>query len=202
MIPRNIIETFFGSPARIRILRVLLAAPQPLSGRQVAELAGLSHRGAIQALDALVASGTVRQRRAGKAYQYSLAREHAAAEKIILPALRAETELLDDLRKTLAGKLGRYAVSLTLYGSAARGEERRGSDIDVFAVAESGGRKKELEERAETLIPFFRERYHALLSLHCMTHAELRGKAGLALLRSVRSEGVHVSGTPIGDLLP
>ena len=49
----NVLELIFGSPAKVRILRVLTNAPQPLSGRQVGELSGLTHRGAIQALPGL-----------------------------------------------------------------------------------------------------------------------------------------------------
>ena len=62
MISQNVLESIFGSPAKIRILRVLSVSPQPLSGRQVGELSRLSHRGAIQALESLVELGAVRQR--------------------------------------------------------------------------------------------------------------------------------------------
>ena len=48
MVIRRVLEAIFGSPAKIRILRVLSTSPQPLSGRQVGELSALSHRGAIQ----------------------------------------------------------------------------------------------------------------------------------------------------------
>ncbi len=78
MMFRNTLESVFGSPAKIRILRVLFTSPQPLNGRQVGELARLSHRGAIQALGSLVDLGAVQQRRAGKAYLYSLVRNNVA----------------------------------------------------------------------------------------------------------------------------
>lgn len=198
----KVLEAVFGSPAKIRILRVLSAAPQPLSGRQVGELSGLSHRGAIQALGSLVELGAVRQRRVGKAYQYSLSRGSIAVEKIIAPSLRAEATLFDDLKKKIVAQFGRKAVSLTLYGSIVRGTGKRGSDIDVLAIAGNEGMKAELEERSASLIPLFRERYNALLSLHCFTLKELRSKMTLPLLRSVKAEGVTLSGKPLSGLLP
>jgi predicted nucleotidyltransferase len=200
MIFRNVLEAVFGSPAKIRILRVLFTSPQPLSGRQVGELARLSHRGAIQALGSLVELGAVQQRRVGKAYQYSLVRNHAAVEKIILPCIQAEASLLDGLKRDVKAHFGRNTVSLTLYGSLARGVEKRGSDIDVLAIARDGSMKTQFEEKAESLTSFYRQRYNALLSLHCFTLSELKDKKALPLLRSILKEGVTISGKPLREL--
>jgi len=201
MISQNVLESIFGSPAKIRILRVLSASPQPLSGRQVGELSRLSHRGAIQALESLVELGAVRQRRAGAAYQYSLSRGNAAVETIIAPSLKAEASMLDDLKRNITAHFRGKAVSLTLYGSLARGTGKRGSDIDVLAVARDEQRKKELEDKAAASTSFFRERYHAVLSLHCYTLIELSSKKNLPLLKSVIQEGAALSGKPLRELM-
>ena len=197
----KVLEAIFGSPAKIRILRVLSTSPQPLSGRQVGELSGLSHRGAIQALESLVELGAVRQRRVGNAYQYSLSRANIAAEMIIAPCIKAEAAILDDLKTKIVAQFGRKAVSLTLYGSVVRGTEKRGSDIDVLAIAGDERMRLDLEEKSASLAPFFRERYNSLLSLHCFTLDELRSKKTLPLLRSVKEEGVTLSGKPLRELL-
>lgn len=201
MISQNVLESIFGSPAKIRILRVLSASPQPLSGRQVGELSRLSHRGAIQALESLVELGAVRQRRVGAAYQYSLSQGNVAVETIIAPSLNAEASMLDDLKRNITAQFRGKAVSLTLYGSLARGTGKRGSDIDVLAVSRDEQRKKELEEKAAASISFFRERYNAVLSLHCYTLIELRSKKNLPLLKSVMQEGVALSGKPLRELM-
>jgi hypothetical protein len=62
--------------------------------------------------------------------------------------------------------------------------------------------KANLEEKAAALTPFFRERYNSLLALHCFTLDELRSKRTLPLLRSVKQEGVTLSGKPLRELLP
>jgi predicted nucleotidyltransferase len=201
MISQNVLESIFGSPAKIRILRALSASPQPLSGRQVGELSRLSHRGAIQALTSLVELGAVRQRRVGAAYQYSLSRDNVAVETIIAPSLKAEASLLDDLKKNIISQFNGKAASLTLYGSLARGTGKRGSDIDVLAIARDERRKKELEDKAVNSFSFFRERYNAVLSLHCYTLVELRSKKNLPLLKTVIQEGVVLSGKPLRELI-
>jgi len=198
----KVLEAIFGSPAKIRILRVLSASPQPLSGRQVGELSKLSHRGAIQALESLVELGAVRQRRVGNAYQFSLSPGNRAVELIIVPSIKAEAALLDELKKKIVAQFGRKAVSLTLYGSVVRGTEKRGSDIDVLAIAGDERLKSDLEEKSAALAPFYRERYNSLLSLHCFTLDELRSKKTLPLLRTVKEEGVTLSGKPLRELLP
>jgi predicted nucleotidyltransferase len=201
MILHSVLEAAFGSPAKIRILRVLLTTPQPLSGRQVGELARLSHRGAIQALTSLVELGAVRQRRVGKAYQYSLYWDNAAVKTIIAPCIKAEAALMDDLKINLTTQFGKNAMSLTLYGSLARGMEKRGSDIDVLAVANDDRTKLGLEEKAATLVPFYRELYNTLLSLHCFTLNELKKKKNSPLIKSVIQEGILISGKPLGELI-
>ncbi len=201
MISQNVLESIFGSPAKIRILRVLSVSPQPLSGRQVGELSRLSHRGAIQALKSLVELGAVRQRRVGAAYQYSLSRGNMAVETIIAPSLKAEASILDDLKRNIISQFRGKTVSLTLYGSLARGAGKKGSDIDVLAVSRDERRKKELEDKAAASISFFRERYNAILSLHCYTLLELKSRKNLPLLKSVIQEGVGLSGKPLRELM-
>jgi len=201
MISQNVLESIFGSPAKIRILRALSASPQPLSGRQVGELSRLSHRGAIQALTSLVELGAVRQRRVGAAYQYSLSRGNVAVETIIAPSLKAEASMLDELKKNIIAQFNGKAASLTLYGSLARGTGKRGSDIDVLAVARDERRKQELEDKAVNSISFFRERYNAVLSLHCYMLVELRSKKNLPLLKTVIQEGVVLFGKPLRELI-
>ncbi|MEK7846516.1 MAG: hypothetical protein AAB257_06090 [Nitrospinota bacterium] len=88
MIFHKVLEVIFGSSARVNILRILFNSPQPLSGRQVGELAELTHKGAIHALKTLVDLGAVRQRKVGKAYQYSLLKNNVFVEKIIIPCIK------------------------------------------------------------------------------------------------------------------
>ena len=195
----NVLELIFGSPARIRILRVLASISRPLSGRQVGELAGLTHRGAIHALASLVDIGAVKQRRAGNAYQYSLWKDSIFAENIVLPAIKAEGRLLDELKRDVAVRFGHCTVSLVLYGSLARGEEKKGSDIDVMAVVKGEREKAAMEEKAAAMASYFSERFDGLLSIHCLTVDEVKRRKDLPLLRTVMKEGMIISGKRLSE---
>ncbi|MFZ3063842.1 MAG: nucleotidyltransferase domain-containing protein [Nitrospirota bacterium] len=197
---RNVIESIFGSPAKVRILRTLFNSPQPLSGRQVGELSGLTHKGAIHAIQSLVDLGAVRHRKVGKAYQYSLLKGNIFVEKIILPCIRAESGLFDGLKKDITAHFGRDAISLILYGSIVRGEEKRGSDIDLMVVVRDERVKKAVEGKAEERTHYFNKRYNALLSLHCFTLSEIKAKKNSPLIKTIIKESVVISGKSLEDL--
>jgi predicted nucleotidyltransferase len=196
----KVLEVIFGSSARVNILRILFNSPQPLSGRQVGELAELTHKGAIHALKTLVDLGAVRQRKVGKAYQYSLLKNNVFVEKIIIPCIKKEASLYDELKGDIKRYFGKDTVSLILYGSFARGKEMRGSDIDIIAVVKDEREKIEVEEKAASKVSYFRERFNSLLSLHCFTPNEIKGKKNMPLIKSVIKEGIVLSGKPLKDI--
>lgn len=99
--------------------------------------------------------------------------------------------LLKELRKTLAEVYRKRLRGVYLYGSAARGEMRRGSDIDVAVILDTlQNRWEELQKmsqrRAEISL-----RYGATVSLHLMAEKDWRsGKS--PLIENIRNEGVTV----------
>ena len=115
------------------VLTVLAGTTKPLTGREIARLVGRSsHSGVIAALERLVDQGVVDREEAGRAFLFTLNREHVAASAI---------ELLADLREELLHRIrdavDRWvvkAIHLSLFGSAARGDGGTDSDIDLFVI--------------------------------------------------------------------
>ena len=63
-----------------------------------------------------------------------------------IPSLSSdEQHILDDLKKSLTGKLGDNLVSFVLYGSKARGDYEAHSDIDVAIIVRGLTRKTKNE---------------------------------------------------------
>jgi predicted nucleotidyltransferase len=115
------------------VLTILAGTSRPLTGREIARLLGRpSHSGVIAALDRLVIQGLVEREEAGRAFLFTLNRDHLAAPAAeLLADLRGE--LLRRIREAIEG----WAVQpehLSLFGSAARGDGDAGSDIDLFVV--------------------------------------------------------------------
>jgi predicted nucleotidyltransferase len=115
------------------VLNVLAGTSRPLTGREVARLIGRkSHSGVLDVLSRLVEHGLVDRQEAGKAYLYTLNREHLAAPAVeVLAGMR--TELLSRLRQAIA-EWQLVPIHVSLFGSVARGEGDLTSDIDLFIV--------------------------------------------------------------------
>jgi len=115
------------------VLAVLAAADAPYTVGSVQKLlGGRSHEGIRKVLTRLSIQGTVTSQQVGSVMSYRLNREHLAAQHIIA---------LTNLRTTLMGRVRTYVegwptppVWAALFGSAARGQMRPESDIDLFLV--------------------------------------------------------------------
>lgn len=195
------LETLFGTKARIVLLRRLARESHPLSARQLAQLAGLTHRAVVAALEPLVEEGIVGKRTAGPAYQYSLQRQHMVVETILLPALAAEEALPGLVKSELVAMFAPVAVSVTLFGSTARGEDVPGSDVDVLVVVRSRGRCDQVEGLVEAERGRFFRRFGRPLSVHCVAQADLSGQLP-PFVTAAADEGVLLFGKGLATLEP
>lgn len=115
------------------VLSVLAGTTRPLTGREIARLVGrTSHSGVMAALDRLDDQGIVDREEAGRAFLFTLNREHLAA-----PAVELLADLREELLHRIRSEVGGWNVKahhLALFGSAARGDGDVDSDIDLFVV--------------------------------------------------------------------
>lgn len=146
---------FFGEPfgalipgARGAVLSVLLRTGAPLTGRQVHGLVSDEHSlwSVQEALKALTRLGIVETQTIGRAGVHTINEGHVA-----VPHLRALADPIGMLRAAIAGVVGSDVESVIVFGSIARGEASRDSDIDlaVIATPEWDGRT-DLEDAART----------------------------------------------------
>ncbi len=132
----NTIHTsdIFGSRSRVAVLGVLVNVAVPLSIRQVAVQAGLSHASAGEALDHLVSLGVVASSDAGRSRIHWLERRNLAVRRMVLPVFEAEAAASRAALDELAAAFPATVYSAVLFGSRARGENALGSDYDVVVV--------------------------------------------------------------------
>jgi hypothetical protein len=119
------------------VLAVLAGTTRPLTGREIARLAGRrSHSGVLDVLNRLSEHGLVERQEAGRALLFTLNREHLSAPAVeLLAGMRAE--LLSRVG-TAVGQWKIQPVHVSLFGSTARGDGDTSSDIDLLVVRAKG----------------------------------------------------------------
>lgn len=116
------------------ILAVLAHADAPLSGRQIAKLAGgqVQQPRANDVLRELTEAGIVSCERHASVHLYRLNRDHVVAEAIMMLANLRE-RLIQRMREAVLSWVI-APVAVWMFGSAARGDAGPHSDIDVLIV--------------------------------------------------------------------
>jgi DNA-binding transcriptional ArsR family regulator len=150
----NALDDVFATGSHVRVLRALVDLPDGLtvSGRDIARRAGVSQPTAAEVLRALEDQGLLIVGRRPRAGYYRLNPEH-----VLAPALSdifaRERQTRSDLERRLADGLGglRDVEAAYLFGSAARGDMRPNSDIDVAIKS-----RHELPEDIPTLDGLYR----------------------------------------------
>ena len=128
-----------GSKARIALLAELLLEPErEVHLRELVRATGFAPRTVQVEIDRLVGMGLIHERRSSNRRYLSAEKGHALFEP--LRQLVRETHGLESaLRDAVSGE---SAIDLAmLFGSAARGESRVGSDVDMMIVGRIDSRE-------------------------------------------------------------
>ena len=119
------------------VLNVLARTSRPLTGREVSRLVGRSsHGGVREVLNRLTREGIVDREEAGRAFMYTLNREHLAAPAVVVLA-GMKSELARRLRHAVENWILSPTAAL-MFGSAARGDGDTASDIDILIIRPKG----------------------------------------------------------------
>ncbi|MGH9076468.1 MAG: nucleotidyltransferase domain-containing protein [Acidimicrobiales bacterium] len=192
--------------ARGQVLSALTRNTSPQTVRQVSLSAGVSWSQTAQVIDDLAGLGIVERRPTPGAILVRLAPDNVAAG-----AIQAITDLrtpaIDALRHE-ADPITPAPLSLTVFGSFARGEARRDSDVDVVAVhdpaAAPGGAEEDLwTETIGRWVGAARSITGNAVHLIDLKVSELRPAPRKAptWLRDASKDGIVIAGRPLRDLM-
>jgi predicted nucleotidyltransferase len=127
-----------------RVLQVLARAGLPMTGHGIADAAGASPEGARRVLMRLRENGLVTVRPAGSALLYQANRRHLlwpAVQRLMVEADQVVSAVKRRISGVIDAEVGMPRsehVTAALFGSVARGESRRESDIDVLLITPEG----------------------------------------------------------------
>lgn len=118
--------------AQGRILAVISQTSAELNLRTIARLSGVSVAQASRVMPALVDLGLVERREAPPSALFKFVSEHVAS-RAVTALVDARRTLLDEL-KASASSLAVQPTSVIVFGSVARGDADRSSDVDLLLI--------------------------------------------------------------------
>jgi predicted nucleotidyltransferase len=188
--------------AQGRILAVLSQTSAELNLRTVARLSDVSVAQASRVMPGLVELGLVERREAPPSALFKFVPDHVAARAIAALA-DVRRAVLEELKMT-AGRLGVAPVSVIVYGSFARGEADRSSDLDILLIRPPGIGEDDPEWRAaiDEWVEGARRLTGNSVELLEVTAEEVSAKlrSKKQLWRDIQREGVVVHGRTIQAL--
>jgi predicted nucleotidyltransferase len=203
MVFHRVLDHVFSTWSHIAVLRALQDTAHPLTGREVARLAGMNHRSCLRALSALEDLHLMTRQRGGRDHLFALNRDHILVKRAILPLLAQERRFLGDLLGLINRNLAQNTESIILFGSVARKEETASSDMDLCLVVRTEGGKKHAQEVVHRLVPKCQRLYGAYLAPLIFTLGEFRRKYRLkkSPVPEIVRDGKVISGKPARRLL-
>ncbi len=193
------VEQLFGSKVSISILRAMIKYKGKIfTVRGVAETANVSASEAAVVVEQLEKYGIIGIQPIGKAYQISLNEKSYVLNKMIKPILRAEEGTVSELVSILKKQFKKRIVSVAIFGSVSRGEEKEDSDIDLLVVSDHYDFAIALvAEAQEEVFPVF----HSSLSPIIFSEKEFRRKKNDRLVRSIVDSYIMVAGRDLKKVL-
>ena len=169
------LDHLLGTPASVRVLRVLVEHGGALAPPTIASRARVTRQSAWNALNRLLQIGVVEGVGEGRATSYRLAGAHP-----LVPPLQAlfatERQRLERLFATvrdIAVKMKPRPIAIWLYGSVARGEDDPNSDIDLAVLSPEGETSRHELELSDSLWPVLGDVANRL-SVIAMSPADVR----------------------------
>lgn len=202
------LDGILGSQSKVALLRVLFRASAPLSAREAARAAGMAHSGALRSLADLVELGIVARTETPGQHLYVINQRNLFVELCLARLFEVERgrvgevfRLINEvLRPFLANARVRSAV---IYGSAARGDDRPGSDLDLLVVTRTQDDVADAHPHLVEASPTLFDRFGLELSPVVISVDQLlrQADAGDGVIDAVIRDGRQDAGVSIEHLL-
>jgi predicted nucleotidyltransferase len=149
------LTAILGTDANVRILRELSRHGGQLSAPSLVSRTGIAKTSVWAGLTSLEQAGVVSVAGTGRARLYSIRSDHplrGALDALFEAEERRFDEILQAIREA-ARSCGHDVAGVWVYGSTARGEDRRGSDLDIAVVAAGDAPEKVSQSIRDALRP-------------------------------------------------
>jgi len=146
-------------------------------------------------------------RKMGNNFIYSLRRDHFLVRNLLVPLFGqeagAKVRLLELFKRTLSAGEREQIISVAIYGSVARGQERPTSDIDLLILVESEQAKRQIRNALDHFGERVMEDFRNFPSIYLNTLREARRKVQrkLPVFQNILRDHQMIWGKPLREVL-
>ena len=144
------LNKILNNETKVKVLRFLYSNDIEWSGRRIAREIHISPATCHKALQELYSEGILLLRNVGKTYLYQFNHDNYVAKELLHPLFKKEERLLKVisrlLRDEFSEKVKERVVSIALFGSVEKREDRPDSDIDLLVLVAKAKDKEKIEK--------------------------------------------------------
>lgn len=177
-----------NSATKVKIVKFLLTHEASMSEREIASILKVSHMSINRTMRELSEVNFVNFVSVGKAHLWRVNRKSYAFKVLseFIKGVSGIKDPLDDLKEMILNNMPKSLIKrAVLFGSIAKSEENRDSDIDVFFLVKDIKDKEKLYPALEKLSNACLETYGNRLSPYILTEQEARKKTRQKFLAEI-----------------
>lgn len=198
----NISKHLLADLVKIQAIKVLYQHSEGMTGRALGSVVGTSPFKINKVLQNLVEQGIVTETVVGRAHLYRLNRDHIFITSIINKLIELEKNILLNLGQTIMPHLDPKPLSIILYGSVARGDEKPNSDLDLLFVYDNHAKSGKISNNAYIMELISRQYGNPVsiirIRISDFQHPEPDHKA---FVKNIIKEGKNIAGLSVTELL-
>lgn len=199
------LSTLLSTEAAVRVLRELALHGEELTTSQLAVRTGITNQSVRNVLASLARAGLLRTYGQGRAASYQLDRGHPVA-RMLVDLFRSEDQRVGIIHRLVgeaAERVEPRPLAVWLYGSAARGEDRVDSDVDLLLVVPEGNDAEKAAEGFREEVKEVEKEHHISISVVAVDEGDVLrlARTGDPFWREIVSDAVPIHGGPPEALL-
>ena len=201
MTQSKMLNYLLGTTSKVEILRVLYESDDAMTGRRIASLANISPRSCQLSLDSLVKNKALFRKAVGRAYSYTINRDHRVIWELLAPVFETERGLAKEAAQLITKPLkahGSHIISVfwTLE------YKRTGESVKYVIVADQKKSfpEKEVMEQIDSSLEL---RFGYPCSGEVVAEEDLKGKyfASVAARKRFERSYAKLKGLALADIL-
>jgi len=201
------LNKILNNETKVKVLRFLYSNDMEWSGRRIAREIQISPATCHKALQELYSEGIVLLRNVGKTHLYQFNHDNYVAKELLHPLFKKEERLLKVisrlLRDEFSEKVKEKIISIALFGSVEKREDRPESDIDLLVLVEKAKDKERIEKAFDNLNEKTMNLFGKIVSPYIESVSGFRKKYkhGLPVVREIMQSHKLISGKPLREVI-